>query len=167
MSKTLMMPRPLSYCESHMQNPTMVAELDRLLDDYNYADVARMLNEKGYKTGDGLPLTSPAVESRFDRFVNEACLLFLRRHDTTAFQQTQFLIGDERIVSVRMPLTTETNFSLKIPARIHPGSTSEEFRVLTVLHRMLRDPEIEREPGVVRAQPGAEGKISARGMLRN
>jgi hypothetical protein len=66
-----------------------------------------------------------------------------------------------------MPLTTETNFSLKIPARIHPGSTPEEFRVLTVLHRMLRDPEIEREPGVVRAQPGAEGKISARGMLRN
>jgi hypothetical protein len=60
-SKTLMLPRPLSYCESHKQNPAMVAELDRLLDDYNYADVARILNEKGFKTGDGLPLTSPAV----------------------------------------------------------------------------------------------------------
>jgi hypothetical protein len=54
----------------------MVAEMDRLLDDLNYADVARILNEKGYKTGDGLPLTSPAVgyirtayglKSRFDR----------------------------------------------------------------------------------------------------
>ena len=54
----------------------MVAELDRLLDDYNYADVARILNENGFKTGDGLPLTSPAVgyirtgyglKSRFDR----------------------------------------------------------------------------------------------------
>jgi hypothetical protein len=76
-SKTLMLPRPLSYCESHQQNPAMVAELDRLLDDYNYADVARILNEKGFKTGDGLPLTSPAVgyirtayrlKSRFDRF---------------------------------------------------------------------------------------------------
>jgi DNA invertase Pin-like site-specific DNA recombinase len=76
MSKTLMLPRPLSYCESHKQNPAMIAEMDRLLDDYNYADVARILNEKGFKTGDGLPLTSIAVgyvrkayglKSRFDR----------------------------------------------------------------------------------------------------
>ena len=76
MSKTLMLPRPLSYCETHMQNPAMVAEMDRLLDNYNYADVARIPNENGFKTGDGLPLTSPAVgyirtayglKSRFDR----------------------------------------------------------------------------------------------------
>jgi hypothetical protein len=76
MSKTLMLPRPLSYCESHKQNSAMVAEMDRLLDNYNYADVARILNENGLKTGDGLPLTSPAVgyirtayglKSRFDR----------------------------------------------------------------------------------------------------
>jgi DNA invertase Pin-like site-specific DNA recombinase len=76
MSKTLMLPRPLSYCESHKQNPAMVAEMDRLLDHYNYADVARILNENGFKTGDGLPLTSTAVgyvrkayglKSRFDR----------------------------------------------------------------------------------------------------
>jgi len=59
-SKTLMLPRPLSYCESHKQNLAMVAELDHLLDDYKYADVARILNEKGFKTGDDLPLTSPA-----------------------------------------------------------------------------------------------------------
>jgi hypothetical protein len=34
----------------------MVAEMDRLLDDYNYAEVARILNENGFKTGDGLAL---------------------------------------------------------------------------------------------------------------
>ena len=76
MLRTLMLPRPLSYCESHKQNPAMVSEMDRLLDEYNFADVARILNEKGYKTGDGLPLTSTAVgyvrkayelKSRFDR----------------------------------------------------------------------------------------------------
>jgi hypothetical protein len=76
MSKTLLLPRPLSYCESHKQSPALVAEMDRLLNDYNYADVARILNENGFKTGDGLPLTSPAVgyirkayrlKSRFDR----------------------------------------------------------------------------------------------------
>jgi hypothetical protein len=75
-SKTLMLPRPLSFCESHKQNPAMVAEMDRLWEDYNYADTARILNEKGFVTGDGLPLTSIAVgyvrkayglKSRFDR----------------------------------------------------------------------------------------------------
>ena len=60
-AKTLLLPKPLSFCESHRQNPAMVAEMDRLLDDYNYADTARILNEKGFKTGDGLPLTSIAV----------------------------------------------------------------------------------------------------------
>lgn len=74
--KTLMLPRPLSHCESHKQSPEMVAEMDRLLEDHNYANTARILNEKGFKTGDGLPLTSIAVgyvrkayglKSRFDR----------------------------------------------------------------------------------------------------
>jgi hypothetical protein len=44
--KTLMLPRPLSFCESHKQNPALVAEMDRLLEDYNYADTARILNER-------------------------------------------------------------------------------------------------------------------------
>ncbi len=86
MSKTLMLPRPLSYCESHKQNPEMVAEMDRLLDHYNYADVARILNERNFKTGDGLSLTSEAVgyvrkayglKSRFDR-LRERGLLTIR-----------------------------------------------------------------------------------------
>lgn len=61
MSKTLMWPRPLSHCESHKQKTEMVAEMDRLLEDYNYADVARIFNEKGFKKGGGLPLTPIAV----------------------------------------------------------------------------------------------------------
>jgi hypothetical protein len=61
----------------------MVAEMDRLLDDFNYADVAQMLNEKGYRTGYGLPLTSPAVgyirtayglKSRYDRLLEPGML---------------------------------------------------------------------------------------------
>jgi hypothetical protein len=134
-AKTLMLPRPVSFCESHKQNPAMVAEMDRLLDDFNYADVARILNEKGYKTCDGLPLTSPAVgyirtayglKSCFDRhFVQEGCLPWLRLQRGVVFQQTQFPIGDKRFEFVRMPLTIETNFFLKTPGLIHPGSTFE------------------------------------------
>ena len=33
----------------------MVAEMDRLLDNYNYVDTARILNKDGFKTGAGLP----------------------------------------------------------------------------------------------------------------
>ena len=60
--------------------------MDRLLDDHNYADVARILNENGFKTGDGLPLTSPAVgyvrtayglRSRFDRLRARGMLTML------------------------------------------------------------------------------------------
>src|SRR5437667_12017607 len=65
-------------------------------------------------------------------FVNEACLPPLRLHDGAAFQQTQFQIGDESIESVRMQLTIATNFSLKIPDPIRPGSTLEEFWVITI-----------------------------------
>lgn len=61
-SKTLMLPRPLRFCDSHKQNPAMVAEMDRLLEDNNYADTARILNEKGFKTGDGLPVTPITVD---------------------------------------------------------------------------------------------------------
>ena len=39
----------------------MVAEMDRLLKDYNYADTARILNEKGFRTGDDLPVTPIAI----------------------------------------------------------------------------------------------------------
>ena len=60
-SKTLMLPRPLSFCESHKQDPAMVEEMDRLLEYNNYADTARILNEKGFKTGDGLPVTPIAI----------------------------------------------------------------------------------------------------------
>jgi DNA invertase Pin-like site-specific DNA recombinase len=76
MSKTLMLPAPQRYCQARKQNPEMVAEMDWLLEDNNYRDVARILNEKGFKTGDGLPLTPLGVgyirsayglKCRFDR----------------------------------------------------------------------------------------------------
>jgi DNA invertase Pin-like site-specific DNA recombinase len=75
-SKTLVLPRPLSFCESHKQSPALVAEMDRLLENHNYSDVAQILNDTGFRTGDGLPLTPIAVgyirtayelKTRFDR----------------------------------------------------------------------------------------------------
>jgi len=56
-------------------DPAMVAEVDRLLDNYNYAETARILNEKGFRTGDGLPVASIRHEEPTPR---AACLLLLR-----------------------------------------------------------------------------------------
>jgi hypothetical protein len=93
--KTLMLPKPLSFCESHRQNPAMVAEMDRLLGDYNYAETARILNEKGFKTGDGLPLTPIAVgyvrkayglKSRFDRLRERGLLTMSEMAKPAAFR---------------------------------------------------------------------------------
>jgi DNA invertase Pin-like site-specific DNA recombinase len=61
MSKTLVLPVPLKSFEARRQNPEMIAQMDRLLDDYNYRDIARILDEKGFKTGEGLPLTAESV----------------------------------------------------------------------------------------------------------
>jgi len=49
-----------------------------------------------------------------------------------AFQQKQFRIGGERVESVHMPLTIETNFSLTILGQIHSAKMAEEFRELAV-----------------------------------
>jgi hypothetical protein len=74
---TLLLPKALSFCErpqTESRHGGRNGPIARKPD--NYADTARILNEKGFKTGDGLPLTPIAVgyvrkayglKSRFDR----------------------------------------------------------------------------------------------------
>jgi DNA invertase Pin-like site-specific DNA recombinase len=73
---TLTIPRPLGYCQARKQSPELIRAMDCLLDDYNYDDVARILREKGFQTGGGVPLSATAVgyiriayglKSRFER----------------------------------------------------------------------------------------------------
>jgi len=108
-------------------NPALVAKMDGLLDDYNYADVARILNENGFKTGDGLPLTSPAVgyirtayglKSRFDRFRERGMLTTLEIARRCGVSTNTIADWRRKAESVCLPLTIETNFSLKIPGRV-------------------------------------------------
>ena len=76
-----------------------------------------------------LPVPTSPV-SRIKPLRNEACLPSLRLHDGAAYQPTQFRVGDEEIEFVRMPLTIETNFFLKIQGLIYQGSTIEESHPL-------------------------------------
>jgi hypothetical protein len=64
-------------------------------------------------------------------FVNEGCSPWLRLRGGAAFQQKQFQNGGKGVESARVPLTIEIIFSLKIPGRIHPGSTLEMVLVAT------------------------------------
>jgi hypothetical protein len=72
-SKTSILPRPLSFCESHKQNPEIWIGCWRTITALTRLE---SLTKKGFTTGDGLPLTSIAVgyvrkayglKSRFDR----------------------------------------------------------------------------------------------------
>jgi hypothetical protein len=129
-------PWPLSYCESHKQNPAMAAEMDRLLDNYNYADVARILNENGLKTGDGLPLTSPAVgyirtayglKSRFDR-LRERGMLTMPEIARRCGVSTKTISDWRRKNRIRAHAINDRNqFLFEDPGLIYPGSTLESF----------------------------------------
>jgi hypothetical protein len=144
MSKTLMLPRPPSYCESHKQNPAMIAEMDRLLDDYNYADVARILNEKGFKIGDGLPLTTIAVgyvrkayalKSRSDRLRERGMLTISQMARTCGV--SIYTIGHwrQKGLSCAHAINDRTQFLLEDPRPNHRRSTLEEFRLSLFVYR--------------------------------
>ena len=108
--------------------------MDRLLDDYNYADVARILNEKGFKTGDGLPLTSIAVgyvrkayglKSRFDRLRERGMLTISEMARACGVSINTIGHWRQKAGSARIALMIEPSFFLKILGPTHPGSTCE------------------------------------------
>jgi hypothetical protein len=136
-TKRLMLPRPLSFCESHRQNPAMVTEMDRLLDDCNYADTARILNEKGFRTGDGLTVTPLAVgyirkayglKSRFERLRERGLLTISEMAKACGVSINT--IGHWRrkgIIRAHL-LTIECSFCSNIRGQIHRRSTAAESR---------------------------------------
>jgi len=59
--KTFSLPRPLGYCQSRKQSPVLIAEIDRLLEDHNYGEIAAMLNARGCKTGGGVGFDAATI----------------------------------------------------------------------------------------------------------
>jgi DNA invertase Pin-like site-specific DNA recombinase len=53
-TRSLTLPRPLASYERWTTSKEVVAEIDRLLDDHTYGEIASILNEKGYGSGQGL-----------------------------------------------------------------------------------------------------------------
>jgi len=52
-TRSLTLPRPRASCERWTTSKEVVAEIDRLLDEHTYEEIATILNEKGYGSGQG------------------------------------------------------------------------------------------------------------------
>ena len=50
---TLQVPRPLTSAQRRQTPPEVVAEIDHLIDQYTEGQIARLLNEKGWRSGEG------------------------------------------------------------------------------------------------------------------
>ncbi len=74
--QTLMLPRPLPAWEARMTDDKVIAQIDRLLNDYTIGQIAPLLNQRGLRSGAGLLFTPQIVarlyrinqlKSRYDR----------------------------------------------------------------------------------------------------
>ena len=59
--RTLIVPVPLNAWQQRATSPEVVREIDRLLDDKTYSQIATALNERSLCTGEGRVFTSRAV----------------------------------------------------------------------------------------------------------
>jgi DNA invertase Pin-like site-specific DNA recombinase len=62
-TRTLTLPPPLPAWALRKTSPEVVAEVDRLLDDHTEAQIARLLTERGFRSGTSQPIT-PMMVSR-------------------------------------------------------------------------------------------------------
>lgn len=51
--KSMSLPLPIKSWQLRQTSPEAIAEFDRLLEDHTYPEIAAMLNEKGFRTGEG------------------------------------------------------------------------------------------------------------------
>jgi hypothetical protein len=62
-TRTLTLPPPLPAWALRKTSAEVVAEVDRLLDDYTEAQIARLLTQRGFRSGAGQPI-NPMMVSR-------------------------------------------------------------------------------------------------------
>ena len=55
------MPLPLNAWQQRMTSPNVVREIDRLLDEYTYRQIASILNDRGLRSGENNSFTSRTV----------------------------------------------------------------------------------------------------------
>lgn len=75
-ARTLRLQLPLNAWQQRMTNSEVVAEVDRLLDDFGYSHISSFLNKRGFRSGEGNPFSARYIariqrcyglRSRYDR----------------------------------------------------------------------------------------------------
>ncbi len=61
-TQTINLPRPVNVFELRKTPAGLVAEIDRLLDQYTSEEIATILNQKGMRTVDGEPLNPKSIQ---------------------------------------------------------------------------------------------------------
>jgi DNA invertase Pin-like site-specific DNA recombinase len=81
--RTVQLPLPLRSWEQRQTRQEVVAEIDRLLDQHTYPEIATILNNRGNRSGEGKPFTARIVarlqrsyhlKPRYDRLRNAGLL---------------------------------------------------------------------------------------------
>ena len=81
--RTIQLPLPLRSWEQRQTSAEAVAEIDRLLDEHTYPDIAAILNSQSMQSGEGKPFTARIVariqrryhlKTRYDRLRNAGML---------------------------------------------------------------------------------------------
>jgi len=97
-SRTLTLPLPLSAQQLYQTDPAVVAEIDRLLDDYTDGEIARILNERGLRSGHG---------NRFDRLMVRKVRLAYGLKDTySRLRDRSLLTLDEMAAALGVSTST-------------------------------------------------------------
>jgi DNA invertase Pin-like site-specific DNA recombinase len=60
-TRSLTVPLPLNAWQQRMTSPNVVSEIDRLLDEYTYRQIASILNDRGLRSGENNRFTSQIV----------------------------------------------------------------------------------------------------------
>jgi hypothetical protein len=100
-TRTLQLQLPLNAWQQRMTNAEVVAEVDRLLDDFAYSQIASFLNERGFRSGEGNRFSPRYIariqrcyglRSRYDRLRNKGLLTLEEMAQTLGISMSQVKI---------------------------------------------------------------------------
>ncbi len=61
-TRSLALPLPKRAWELRQTPPEVIREIDAMLDHHTHSEIAKLLNERGQKSGDGTPFTSTIIK---------------------------------------------------------------------------------------------------------
>lgn len=124
----------------------MIAEIDRLLDNHNYGEIASILNQRGLRSGVGLAFDSVSVgvvrrayllKTRYDRLRERGLLTLAEIAKILGVCKDTVKHGVEQVCCGAMRIMTSTNACTKTLVWIHPKNPKESDDFLASLSLLV------------------------------